>query len=438
MDIEEFKSIVSSGEGKKVEFKSSQLLRNPNGENKYKIAKEIVALANRRGGYLIFGVKDESGEIEEYDLLEEKSRETISSIASDRCSPPIDFDCYQFDSDLNGKSQAFVVEVNPKEQFPHAIIENSNGEIRKREYRIRAGENSRLVTDSELYSLFRGYTGQRIENGSAAFFPIDLIQQTPKYVDPYPDGFQSFDDFFSEISSDEWDWIINGGDGEGTEERVQKLAAELFPFAVLDSLPTDFWVRCLDTELGEEDIDDMFDYFGYITGKGLEYNNSYDQDPDLLISEMDVDPFQNLKENGWSMHIPKGTDVRLGHIDPYNSYLSLEKEDIFTCNVGLGGFVPEPIHGIHEKHPLSDLVEDEGIFSATLTIDVIGEFGYPDIEDSHLQEHQIYVENLCEMLDRLWDWDRCLNEASSMSYRIDHKLEGVNEKIDRLLEESTE
>lgn len=423
-------------EGKKVEFKISQILRNPNGENSYKIAKEIVALANRRGGYLIFGIDDESEELEEYELLEDRSRETISNIASDRCSPPINFDCYYFDDGLDDGSQAFVVEVHPKEQIPHAIVDNSKEEIQKREYRIRAGEDSRLITDSELYSLFKGYTGQRIIGSSAAFVPIDIDQQTLKYIDPYPEGYQSLDVFFSEISNSEWDWIINGGNDESSDERVQKLAAEFFPFAVLDSLPADFWAHCIDDDLGEEDVDDIFSYVDYITARELEYNDSdLHQDMDLLISEIDVDPLQILKDSGWSMHIPKGTDVTLGHIDPYNSGLLLEKGDIFTCSIGLGGIMVERIQGLQEKHPLSDLIDDENITSVTLTIDIEGKFGYPDIEDPHIQDHQIYVESLHEMMDRLWDWDRCLNDAPSMGYRLEHKLEEIDGKVNQLLQE---
>ncbi|MFD1564635.1 helix-turn-helix domain-containing protein [Haloarchaeobius amylolyticus] len=435
MDVEEFRSLIETGEGKKVEFKSSQILREPNGENRYKIAKELVALANRRGGHLIFGIDDESNELENNNLIEYKSRNTISSISSDKCSPPINFECYYFNDELEGQSQVFVVEVEPKEQIPHSIVDNSEGEVQKREYRIRTGEDSRLVTDSELYSLFRGYTGQRIENGSATFLPLDLDQHAPKYAEPYPDGFKSFDRFLSRISNEEWDLIINDVGAESVEDRVQKLIAELFPFAVLDSLPADFWIHCFGNDFGSEEIDDMYDEFGYITLKELKYEQkSQNQSANLLISELDLDPIQILREERWSLHIPKGTNVTLDHIDPYNACLSFEKGEVLNCNLSLGGVTSNPVQGLHEKHPLSDLISDSNIFSPTLTTWIEGTFGYPDVEDSQIREHQIYVESLYEMTDRLWDWNRCLNEADSMDYRIEHRLEEIDEKIDRLFQ----
>ncbi len=83
MTESELKEIVACGETSRVQFK--ELLDNHNS-----IAAEMVAMANSKGGKIIFGVKDKTGEIcgLDYSAIQEIGNK-IASIATDLVKPQI-------------------------------------------------------------------------------------------------------------------------------------------------------------------------------------------------------------------------------------------------------------------------------------------------------------------------------------------------------------
>jgi len=58
MELEQLRKIIEKKETMKVEFKTTPLL-NPPKRNRSEIACQLVAFANRNGGHLIFGIKDD-------------------------------------------------------------------------------------------------------------------------------------------------------------------------------------------------------------------------------------------------------------------------------------------------------------------------------------------------------------------------------------------
>ena len=81
MDVAELKNLISEGENFKIEFKRQF-------SSVEKIAKELIAFANTKGGMILFGV-DDDGTI--YGVPSEKSEiNLIREAAKDYCEPPID------------------------------------------------------------------------------------------------------------------------------------------------------------------------------------------------------------------------------------------------------------------------------------------------------------------------------------------------------------
>ena len=81
MDVAELKTLISEGENFKIEFKRQF-------SSVEKIAKELIAFANTKGGMILFGV-DDDGTI--YGVPSEKSEiDLIREAAKDYCEPPID------------------------------------------------------------------------------------------------------------------------------------------------------------------------------------------------------------------------------------------------------------------------------------------------------------------------------------------------------------
>lgn len=83
MDSAELLEIVKLGETSKVQFKREF-------DNQDKIAAEMIALANSRGGMILFGVEDKTGEVVGMDYSDiQKTGNKVSTIANELVSPSI-------------------------------------------------------------------------------------------------------------------------------------------------------------------------------------------------------------------------------------------------------------------------------------------------------------------------------------------------------------
>ena len=104
--------LISEGEGLLVEFKRH--FSSPE-----KIAKEMIAFANTKGGTILFGV-DDDGSV--YGLQSEKSElSEIEHTSQFLCDPPIVISC-----DIipwSGKKDIIAVTVPPSMNKPHTLIE---------------------------------------------------------------------------------------------------------------------------------------------------------------------------------------------------------------------------------------------------------------------------------------------------------------------------
>ncbi len=93
------------------------------------------------------------------EIKKEAAEGTISEVARDWCSPPIDFKSKQFysaEEDDLAQGSVLVVQINPSGNVPSAVVDNSGSEVKRREYRLRTGDETRLISDEELRQLFTG------------------------------------------------------------------------------------------------------------------------------------------------------------------------------------------------------------------------------------------------------------------------------------------
>lgn len=133
---------IDQGESSTVEFKRKTV-------NPVKIAKEIAAFANTKGGYLFIGVED-NGKIK--GVHSEKSEISLLETACHfHISPPIEnleIDVFA----VNGR-EIVVLEVPESPLKPHKIIlqDKETGKNYKRAY-IRVGEKS-IEASSEMARL---------------------------------------------------------------------------------------------------------------------------------------------------------------------------------------------------------------------------------------------------------------------------------------------
>jgi predicted HTH transcriptional regulator len=151
MNIHEIKSIIENGESSKVEFKRKATTPE-------KIAKEICAFANTKGGYIFFGVDDNK---KIYGIESEKSEmDSIEKACKFFITPPIDLE-YQF-AEINGKDILIVIIFESKIK-PHLVllVDEETKKNFKRAY-IRVLDQS-VIASREMSSLLSYQNDENIE-----------------------------------------------------------------------------------------------------------------------------------------------------------------------------------------------------------------------------------------------------------------------------------
>ncbi|ROL58967.1 ATP-binding protein [Bacteroidetes/Chlorobi group bacterium MS-B_bin-24] len=144
MDIEKLKEIIIEGESSTVEFKRKVTTAE-------KIAKELCAFANTKGGYLIIGVDDDrkvvgvDSEKSEIDIIEIACQFTIYPPITPKSIEVINYN----------KKDIIVVEIEESNNKPHTIEGiDEKGRTRRFAY-IRIGEKS-VVASKEMKRLLSG------------------------------------------------------------------------------------------------------------------------------------------------------------------------------------------------------------------------------------------------------------------------------------------
>lgn len=156
----ELLEILQNGENSGVEFKRDDIETRA-------LAKEIVALANLRGGRVLLGVEDDgsvSGIVREREELEE----WVMTVCRDKIRPEIIPYFEQLQDPDTGKTVA-VIQIEPGWTVHH-VWHNSG-----RTYYIRVGTQSREASQEELARLFQQRGLFRLETRTVSGAGLDAL-----------------------------------------------------------------------------------------------------------------------------------------------------------------------------------------------------------------------------------------------------------------------
>jgi predicted HTH transcriptional regulator len=144
MDAEKLKELIAAGESSTIEFKRK--ITTPD-----KIAKELCAFANTKGGVLLIGIDDDRKVV---GVDSEKSEIDIIEIACQfYLEPPILPQSIEIIT-VN-KKEVIVVEIKESNRKPHTVEGiDENGKKRRFAY-IRIGEKS-VIASREMRRLLAG------------------------------------------------------------------------------------------------------------------------------------------------------------------------------------------------------------------------------------------------------------------------------------------
>jgi len=162
MNRRELKDLIEEGENIQCEFKRQ--FTTPE-----KIAREMIAFANTKGGFLIFGVDDDK---EVVGVESEKSEaEMIIDAAENHCEPPlrlsIDF------IELYGK-EVIAVSIPESDDKPHRLQDYQNElDINSAVVLIRVNDKS-IQASKEMVRILRAQT----EDLSLKKYTIGSVEKT--------------------------------------------------------------------------------------------------------------------------------------------------------------------------------------------------------------------------------------------------------------------
>jgi predicted HTH transcriptional regulator len=143
MKRKDFLDLIEEGESLQIEFK--RRFSTPE-----KIAREMIAFANTRGGYLLFGVDDDKQIV---GVESEKSEaELIKDSAANYCEPPVE---YEIDFlEVYGK-EVVIVSIPESENKPHRLQDYLNElDLNKSVILVRVNDKS-IQASKEMVRILR-------------------------------------------------------------------------------------------------------------------------------------------------------------------------------------------------------------------------------------------------------------------------------------------
>jgi ATP-dependent DNA helicase RecG len=156
LDRNKLKQLLKREEGPKLDFKA--LLSLTTESEKRELAKDVIAMANSRGGrgYIIFGVEDKTKKILGIDS-EDFNEEQIQQIIYNRCDPPVPISVEFVD---DGEKVVAVISVYKSRHKPHQMLQNGA-------FYVRRGSTTDVARRSEIANMFQ-------ENGLMSFETVIL------------------------------------------------------------------------------------------------------------------------------------------------------------------------------------------------------------------------------------------------------------------------
>lgn len=449
VDNRSLEILLSGDENESKEFKSASVLREPNDRNKRKIAEQLISFANSGGGKVIFGV-DDNNEVEGKSLDEEKSLGTISQIARMRCQPPVSFS-YEFFSESSGdldEGEVFLLEIDARKSIPHAIVDNSGGEIRKREYRLRSGDESRLITDNELKWLFENsiddlnvnssYEGWLLfdERSSYIGSPKRLGPEPPNYggKSKIPVGSRYILNYLDMIEFEELEDELDFVFSENKAIFMAPLIVDLVPFAFQISLIDNF------SDGGSTSGD-----FGNLKMEETNFSEISIEGEGVYLPNFDIDPLeatQKILERPESskLRLPEGCEVKielaedsfeLGAIGPAESKIIFKKEDRFLIEIVVSFITAGETYPANHPEEYRRINQEKDSYGSSVefSMDFSANFDFPRNRDEYIQEHQTFANKIKEIINSEWDSKEWVSEKQ------DNMIFDINAKLERLFDE---
>lgn len=411
-----------------IEWKQSAILRDVE-----ELGCQIVAFANRYGGKLLIGIKND-GTFEGKGIFDiDRDKGIIDNICNTKISPIVEY-TMEFLTCVDG--DILVVNVPKRKGIPHAYIDSRKGpEIKNRTYYIRTEHGKRLVSDRQLEWLFRHQEDPDI------LFPFNIVITYLKdsFKIPYnieqPACIRNYLTFVNsipegKISTLQKDW-----------ETIQSFFLEITPYALIQSLSFIFFHSWL------IEIKRALETTSYIPKvKNVSSKK-------ISISELPLPPkgsvidslgwnFKEILKSGGSPDfcLPPNSNLAIQFNDENGKKvrLLLEHDDFSFSLLFRRSSMGE---GLHFSHPMRAVLMDnktledgEKIHRLYQFIGIDCEFkatfNFPENDVEMFNQYYHFAGTIKDLLENDWDYVHFIKQLPNHKlYTIDEKLNYIKKKL---------
>lgn len=436
----EVREILDREEGYRLDFKRKQII-----DQDEDLARHLVAFANRHGGRIALGIRDDS-HIEGCKIDPEQVSQKLRHIKRNRCSPPVRTEeRYYEDQEQEGRvGDVFVIDISRYLTTPHSVTAGGNNA--KRSFYIRSVDESRPIIDSEeLNQLFTSRSDPSFTEKMAAWIMVDdytyqLLAPSPRFY-----GWEYFEfGFFEDLSEEDREYLIDSDrgyndDGEpvyafrihGDNSFINILTLEHFPAAVFKSLGNFHLERWVDQGItSDSEVEEFRRGVTQIDPRDIYYMNDPEITSELSVSHEDF-WFPDVPE----FSVPDGTIVRIKYPDEENySRLRFTNDNLdIRIEFARTDRGDHPI--VPPGHPAT-AGEDTKPRSRKYIIRMISNFQFPDKEDTKIRLHRTFADGLYSFLKDYWSWSEFVEgQPPRRLYEIGDQVENIESKLDELVDE---
>lgn len=395
------------------------------------LACEIVAFANRRGGKIIFGVKDNGEPDEKMEIDVDTLKQTLQQICRDNISPVIECSIQVIDE----TGGFFVVMYIPKKKItPHAYIQKRSGaNIIDRVYYIRTSHGKEPVSDGQLEYLFRN-EGDPVYNHSFRIaFELDTGLDLTDGIAPM--GNYVLAKFKHLLAAEDRKLL------ESDNVKFTLWLNELMPYMILSTLH-EFFQKSWQLNLS--------DGFGR-TQYGFVPVDNPEESETILISEIPREGMSLLDTLSWDfpgiikdlfvtpIQVPAGTKIKIVYTNKGNSSSIQFTNDNFSMEIIVGmlsGGAGLPQKSIRNEVWSQRYPRDHQLYSMThfryldAACYLNATFNFPEYDMQGFADYQNYYNSIRFILDRHWNFDLARNKYPAKEIlAIDDKLNDVLQRL---------
>lgn len=408
-------------ENEKIELKKSNILKSPKVTEK--IARQIVAFANKKGGKLILGIMDD-GTYEGkkiFDLDFDKGK--IENILHANISPKINCEIEFLECD---NAHLLIINIPKKKDIPHAYVRKTrDGHISSRNYFIRTSHGVRPISDRELQFLFKepdinfNYKFRIIVNylRESLKIPSNLLQ--PEIVRT------TYRYFLHSLFNDHVEVLLKSIDN------ISNFVSIITPYIFINSLAEKFYQSWKIEEKGKF----FQDFNTTVPKKKISIENLIVIPTHSIISSLSLD-FKNYLTHLMRSHfyIPINTEIQIVYNkNNYFSQVLLNNPD-FCLEISFSQY--QWGSGIETNHPqISSFYQNDSFNEIKIHetfghIQIVSEFkatfNFPEINFELYNYYIQYANFIRKVLEEEWNYDNFLKKLPhGLLFAFDRKINDI-------------